>query len=83
MTGDTECGGHRGHGCRRSTAICGALADPDDQRAIVLTAYARTGRAGSYPDRYAHDPSVRPAFCRWPTGRALKPITEATLLAVI
>jgi hypothetical protein len=59
MTADTERGGHRSEGCRRGAAIDGALADPDDQRAIVRTAYARTGRAGPHPDGNPHHPSVR------------------------
>ena len=62
MTADTERGGYRGEGCRRSTAIDGALADPDDQRAIVSTAYARTGRAGPHPDGNAHHSSVHAAL---------------------
>lgn len=39
----------RGQGGRRSPAIDGTLADPDDQCAIVLAAYARMGRAGPDP----------------------------------
>jgi hypothetical protein len=35
MTANTERGGHGSQGRRRGPAICGALADPNDQRAIV------------------------------------------------
>jgi len=35
MTANTERGGHLGQGGRRGPAIGGALADPNDQRAIV------------------------------------------------
>jgi hypothetical protein len=76
MTADTERGGHRGEGCRRGAAIDGALADPDDQGAIVLTAYARTGTAGPHPDGNPHHPSVRqapmpPADCQRLLNRIL------------
>ena len=43
MTANTERGGHRGHCGRRGTAIGGALADPNDQRAIVLAPDTGTG----------------------------------------
>jgi hypothetical protein len=62
ITADTERGGQGREGCRRGAAIDGALADPHDQRAIVLTAYARTGSAGPHPDGNAHHPSVCPAL---------------------
>lgn len=82
MTADTERGGHRGEGFRRGAAIDGALADPDDQRAIVVTADARTGRAGPHPDGNAHPSSMCPALVP-PAGwqRLLKRIPETTALA--
>jgi hypothetical protein len=43
MTANTERGGHRGQGGRRGPAIRGALANPNDQRAIVLAAGTGTG----------------------------------------
>jgi hypothetical protein len=78
MTANTERGGQRGEGCGRGAAIHSALADPDDQRAIMRTAYARTGRAGPHPDRNAHHLSVRLPFLL-PAGwqRLLKRIAAA------
>jgi len=43
MTANTERGGHRSQGGRRGPAIHGALADPNDQRAIVLPPDTGTG----------------------------------------
>jgi hypothetical protein len=62
MTADTQRRRHRSQGGRRRPAIHGALADPDDQRAVVLAAHAETGRAGPHPDGNAHHPSVCPAL---------------------
>jgi hypothetical protein len=42
-TADTERRSDRGQGCRRRPAIYGRRADPDDQRTVVLAAYARNG----------------------------------------
>ncbi len=55
---DAEGRGDRGQGGCRGRAVHGARADADNERAIVLAAYARAGCSRPDPDRDPHNASI-------------------------